>query len=178
MDMPEPASPEDELLILVDSDDRILGHETKAVCHDDTGLLHRAFSVFLFDSRGDVLLQQRSQQKRLWPMFWSGSCCSHPRKGEEVADAAARRVRQELGLESALTPLYRFQYRERFGAAGSEHELCTVYVGVAAGSVSVNENEIHQWKWVAASDLDAELDGHHTRSSRARAASRAALRSS
>ena len=160
MGIPERVSSDDELLILVDSDDRIIGHETKAVCHDDRGLLHRAFSVFLFNARGEVLLQQRSRQKRLWPMFWSGSCCSHPRKGEEIADAARRRIRQELDLDSALTHLFSFQYREEFGAAGSEHELCSVYVGLAVGSVSINENEIHDWKWIGVRDLDTDMDVH------------------
>ena len=157
---PERVSFEDELLVLVDTDDRAIGHATKAACHDGAGLLHRAFSVFLFNARGEVLLQQRSSQKRLWPMFWSGSCCSHPRKGEEIDDATHRRIRQELSVDSTLSFLFRFRYQEEFGAAGSEHELCSVYVGLATGSISINANEIHGWRWIEPADLDRDMDAH------------------
>ena len=75
-----------ENLILVDEEDRVIGHEEKERCHDGAGKLHRAFSVFLFDGRGRMLIQRRSAAKRLWPLFWSNSCCSHPRQGEEIAD--------------------------------------------------------------------------------------------
>ena len=76
---------DDEPLVLVDSADHDQGFLDKASCHDGDGVLHRAFSVFLFNSKLELLLQQRSGQKRLWPMWWSNSCCSHPRKGETMA---------------------------------------------------------------------------------------------
>ena len=72
----------EELLILVDEEDQVLGHDTKENCHQGEGILHRAFSLFLFNDRKQLLLQQRSEQKPLWPMYWSNSVCSHPRKGE------------------------------------------------------------------------------------------------
>ena len=73
---------EDELLILVDENDNETGWDTKDVCHNGNGILHRAFSIFIFNDKQELLLQKRSQDKRLWPLFLSNSCCSHPRKGE------------------------------------------------------------------------------------------------
>ncbi len=148
---------DEEPLILVDSQDRVVGYESKQACHRGDGMLHRAFSVFIFNNRGEVLLQQRSAQKQLWPGFWSNSCCSHPRQGEELDEAAQRRLLEELGLSSDLKFLYRFQYQAAFGEAGSENELCSVYIGKSDESVVVNINEIANWRFVSAADLQREL---------------------
>ena len=91
---------DDEKLILVDEHDNIIGYENKDVCHNGDGLLHRAFSIFLFTSNGELLIQQRSQEKRLWGLFWSNTCCSHPRKGETYEQATMRRLQEELGLKA------------------------------------------------------------------------------
>jgi isopentenyl-diphosphate Delta-isomerase len=148
---------DNEPLILVDAADRQVGTASKAACHDGAGMLHRAFSVFLFDARGRVLLQQRSREKRLWPLYWANSCCSHPRLGEPVYEAAVRRVREELALEAELEALYTFEYQARFGESGSEHELCHVLVGRAEGEVRVNPREIAAHRFISASELDGEL---------------------
>ena len=103
-------SDQDELLILVDREDNELGFSSKAACHSGTGLLHRAFSVFIFNSSGQVLLQQRSEQKDLWNLYWSNSCCSHPRKGEQIENAAHRRMVEELSIDCELHYLYKFFY--------------------------------------------------------------------
>ena len=118
-------SSEREQLILVDESDNEIGHLSKAECHDGQGVLHRAFSVFLFDSQGRLLLQRRSAGKRLWPGYWSNSVCSHPRRGESMALATERRVQEELGVTVELQYVYRFRYQVEFGEAGSEHELCS-----------------------------------------------------
>src|SRR5699024_8504238 len=118
---------------------------------------HRAFSVFLFNDAGEVLLQQRSPQKQLWPGYWSNSCCSHPRRGESMDAAASRRVREELAIAAPLTFLYRFEYRARFGNVGSEHELCGVYVARSNDPIAVNPNEVSAWTFMAPERLDAEL---------------------
>ena len=117
---------DDEPLILVDADDAVVGHADKARCHDGAGLLHRAFSVFLFDAHGALLTQQRSANKRLWPGYWSNSCCSHPRRGESLEQAALRRTAEELGLQVTLQRVYKFTYQAGFGSLGCEHEMCTV----------------------------------------------------
>jgi len=100
--MREKVSFDDEPLILVDEDDNEVGYRSKGECHEGHGILHRAFSIFLFDKRGRVLLQQRAAGKRLWPLHWSNSCCSHPRRGETMDQALHRRLREELGLEASL----------------------------------------------------------------------------
>ena len=90
---------DDEKLILVDESDNILGYETKVKAHEGIGILHRAFSLFIFNDKKELLIQKRSQDKPLWPMFWANSVCSHPRKGEEYDTAIHRRLKEELGIE-------------------------------------------------------------------------------
>jgi isopentenyl-diphosphate delta-isomerase len=150
-------SSESEELILVDADDREIGYESKARCHDGDGLLHRAFSVFVFNAADELLLQQRSADKRLWPLFWSNSCCSHPRRGESMQDAASRRLQEELGLSCALEFVYKFQYQAPFGDLGSENELCSVFVGHSDQVPRTNANEIAACRYVSPAQLDREL---------------------
>ncbi|MEZ5597432.1 MAG: isopentenyl-diphosphate Delta-isomerase [Pseudomonadales bacterium] len=148
---------EDDLLILVDGNDNEVGHLDKAACHDGDGVRHRAFSIFIVNHRGELLLQQRAAGKRLWPLYWSNSCCSHPRAGEAMADAVTRRLQEELGLSVALEPVYRFEYHARFGQAGSEHELCYVYVGFCDQAPVEHPEEIAAWRWISPEDLDREM---------------------
>jgi isopentenyl-diphosphate delta-isomerase len=153
----EVVSFDSEQLILVDEQDREVGRESKADCHAGSGILHRAFSLFIFNGAGELLLQQRSPQKRLWPGFWSNSCCSHPRYGEDTEAAAHRRLYQELALTGDLKFLYKFRYQAQFGEAGAEHELCWVYIGASDGQVKVNANEISAWRFVTPDALDRDM---------------------
>jgi len=150
-------SSEQEELILVDRDDNELGFLSKAECHDGAGVLHRAFSLFLFNDEGELLLQQRSGNKRLWPNFWSNSCCSHPRRGESMEVATRRRLRDELNLETSLEYVYRFCYSAEFGAAGSENESCHVYLGRAPSELRPNDSEIASIRFVTAADFEDEM---------------------
>jgi isopentenyl-diphosphate delta-isomerase len=150
-------SSEDERLILVDPDDNETGFLSKAECHDGDGVLHRAFSVFLFNSNGELLLQQRAAGKRLWPMYWSNSCCSHPREGESVPEAASRRLQDELHAASDLKFVYKFVYQAPFGELGSEHELCHVFLGRIESGPSANETEIEAIRYVSAEALEREF---------------------
>lgn len=162
--MAEPAkrdaivSSEAEELILVDADDNTIGYLDKAGCHDGQGVLHRAFSLFIFDADGRLLLQQRAPGKRLWPGYWSNSCCSHPRRRESMDEAVERRLYEELGMQSSLQFLYKFTYHAPFRDLGSERELCWVYIGRGHGDPEVNSNEISAWRWIDPDDLDRELD--------------------
>lgn len=159
----EIVSSELEELILVDENDVEIGHSTKSGCHDGDGQLHRAFSVFVFNARGDILLQQRAAEKRLWPLYWSNSCCSHPRRGETMEDAVRRRLEQELGIACELRYLYKFEYRAQFQDAGSEHELCSVFIGSSDDPVLANATEINACRFVSPAELDAELEDHPER---------------
>jgi isopentenyl-diphosphate delta-isomerase len=151
---------DDEPLVLVNDDDEELGFATKRRCHDGNGVLHRAFSVFLFSSAGDVLLQQRSEQKRLWPRAWSNACCSHQRRGETLDAAVRRRLREELSLEPEVRFLFKFRYHARYDAHGSERELCHVYAGRLDGWPAVNANEVAATKLMPAAALDRDIHLH------------------
>ena len=150
-------SSDSESLIRVNRSDEPLGFLDKSACHDGDGVLHRAFSVFLLNAAGDLLLQQRQQSKRLWPGYWSNSCCSHPRAGEGMEEAVARRLEQELGIQAAVEFVFKFEYRAAFKDIGTEHELCWVYVGQTETAPVVNTSEIAAWRWIAPADLDAAL---------------------
>jgi isopentenyl-diphosphate Delta-isomerase len=146
-----------ELLILVDSNDEPIGTLDKAACHDGAGVLHRAFSLFVFNAAGELLLQRRHASKRLWPGYWSNSCCSHPRAHESMTEAVARRAEEELGIRAETRYVYKFEYAASFGDAGGEHELCWVYLGFSADRPSVNATEVQDWRWIGIDALDREL---------------------
>lgn len=146
-----------ESLILVDEGDRRLGHLAKSKCHAGRGVLHRAFSLLIFNERGELLIQQRSAEKRLWPLYWSNSCCSHPRRAEHMALATQRRLREELGLQCDLQFLFKFQYHAQFDATGAEHELCSVFIGRTTAEPRINPGEIADWAWVAPEILQTQM---------------------
>ncbi|MXW52584.1 MAG: isopentenyl-diphosphate Delta-isomerase [Gammaproteobacteria bacterium] len=153
----EVVSSDDEPLILVDSDDQQIGTLDKSTCHDGDGTLHRAFSLFVFNSRGETLLQRRHSAKRLWPGYWSNGCCSHPRNGESINEAVVRRASQELGLSVDPCFLFKFQYKASFLDIGTEFELCSVFVSHTDEAPLVNATEIEDWQWVTPSDLDKKI---------------------
>lgn len=151
-------SSDSEPLILVNRQDEDIGTMSKLDCHLDEGVLHRAFSIFVFNQSGDVLLQKRSPDKLLWPMYWSNACCSHPRYGERAEEAACRRLEQELGIETELTFLYKFIYQAGFEDVGTEHELCWVWLGQAEeNQVSANGHEIAEWRFFPQAEFETRL---------------------
>jgi isopentenyl-diphosphate Delta-isomerase len=150
-------SNDDEQLILVDSSDREIGFLAKADAHLGRGTLHRAFSLFVFNPEGELLLQQRAKSKRLWPGYWSNTCCSHPRRGEKMDSAIRRRLQEEFGLSAELEFLFKFQYQTQYDAQGAEHELCWVYAGRSAERPRANVHEIAAWRYVTPHALQAEI---------------------
>ncbi len=150
-------SNEQDQLIRVDAQDVSQGHASKADCHDGDGIRHRAFSIFVFNAKGELLLQQRAANKRLWPNFWSNTCCSHPRWEEDMATAVQRRLQEEMGLSTDLDYLYKFEYSARYLDLGSEHEVCHVYLGHSHNEPNPNLTEVAAWKWVQPQWLDQEL---------------------
>lgn len=156
-------SSDDEELILVDSADEPIGYASKGSCHDNAGKLHRAFSIFVFNEKNELLLQQRSADKRLWPGYWANTCCSHPRKNETLEFATQRRLQQEMGFECPLEFLYKFEYHELYHDLGAEHELCSVFVGYSEGPVVANEFEVEATRWVSPSALTSEMEAHPER---------------
>jgi isopentenyl-diphosphate Delta-isomerase len=144
-------------LILVDEADHGVGHMSKVLCHQGRGILHRAFSLLIFNGSGELLLQQRSASKRLWPLYWSNSCCSHPRRAETLEAATHRRLYEELGLRCPLHFLFKFQYQAQFDETGAEHELCSVFIGRSTGAVRINADEIFAWRWISPEALQREI---------------------
>jgi isopentenyl-diphosphate delta-isomerase len=104
------------------------------------------------------LLQKRSAGKALWPLYWSNSCCSHPRPGETTHQAAHRRLSEELGISTPLTFLFKFAYQARFNDVGSENELCSVFIGQSDHPIQADPAEIDAWRFVSIPELEAEMD--------------------
>lgn len=143
-------------LILVDEQDRWKGTIDKMTAHQK-GLLHRAFSVFIINKEGEMLLQQRAAGKYHSPSLWTNACCSHPMAGEEVKDAAARRLQEELGFTCKLSPLYVFQYKAYVGDQLWEHEMDHVFYGHYEGVITPNKEEVQATRYVGLKDIAAEL---------------------
>ena len=152
-----PSDNQEDMLILVDSSDNEIGFLSKSECHMGSGRLHRAFSVFIFNSSGEVLIQKRSSHKELWGLHWSNSCCSHPRKNENIESAVNRRLAEELTIQCPVHFLYKFTYQEHFENVGSENELCYVYVGLFDGEIKENPNEVAEYRFISSKKLDQEI---------------------
>jgi isopentenyl-diphosphate delta-isomerase len=148
-----------DALILVDDTDREIGHLDRANCHAGRGVLHRAFSLLIFNGNGELLLQQRAPSKRLWPLYWSNSCCSHPRRTESMEAAIDRRLMEELGMRCPLKFLFKFRYQAQFDEDGAEFELCSVFIGRCTGRVRIDAAEIHDWRWISTAALQSEMAG-------------------
>lgn len=136
-------SPSQEL-ILVDEHNQPLGSADIYECHVTRPQLHRALSVFLFDEQGRILLQRRSSHKLLWPGFWSNTCCTHPRLGEETHSRALHRLEEELSVQGSIEFAFAFIYRAAFKEVGVEHEYCEVFTGTLIGTPSPDPREVEE----------------------------------
>ena len=151
-----PASEAAERVILVDEQDCQIGVGEKLRTHHE-GSLHRAFSIFVFDARGWLLLQKRARTKYHSGGLWSNTCCGHPRPGETTAGAARRRLREELNVECELREAFSFLYRAEVGGGLVEHELDHVFVGRFDGEPAPDAAEVEDWRWVTPEELQREL---------------------
>ncbi len=150
-----------DFLVLVNKDDQALGYEEKVKCHLGKGLRHRAFSVFVFDNKGRLLIQKRAQHKMLWPGFWANTCCSHPRKNETYPEAAKRRLKEEMGIKADLELAFKFSYEAQYKNVGSENELCAVLVGRWKGeAIKADPEEVANWKWISIQTLQEDIKNH------------------
>ena len=135
-------------VVLVNDRDEELGVCDKLKAHLGMGVLHRAFSLFIFNSKEQLLLQKRGENKMLWPGYWSNSCCSHPFPGESYIDAARRRAIEELGIRCNPEWLYNFHYEANYLEIGSENELCSVLIAKTDMEPEINEEEISEYMWM------------------------------
>lgn len=145
-----------ELVQLVDEKDRELGTMEKMEAHVK-GALHRAISVFLFNSNGDMILQQRASSKYHSPGLWSNACCTHPRPGELPKDAAVRRLQEEMGLSCSITYKTSVLYRTNVGDGLTEHELDHIFTGVYDDHPVINESEVSSWKYMSRESIDENI---------------------
>ena len=143
-------------LVLVNDRDEEIGTMGKQEVHEK-GLLHRAFSVFIFNGKGELLLQQRALTKYHSAGLWTNTCCSHPRPGEPVKAAAQRRLKEEMGLEADLDHKFSFIYRAEFDNGLIEHEFDHVFFGRSDAIVSPDPEEVAQWRPITIDALDEML---------------------
>ena len=146
----------DEYVVLVDEQDRAIGQLEKMEAHR-LGLLHRAFSVLIFNSKGELLLQQRAAHKYHSPLLWTNSCCSHPRPEETITAAATRRLQEEMGLSAQLKPTFQFLYEAKLDQGLTEHELDHVVFGYTNQDPKINPEEVAAFRWISMAQLLQEL---------------------
>lgn len=146
----------EEQVILVDAADQPIGAAGKMEAHRE-GALHRAFSVFAVNPRGEILLQRRAQGKYHGGGLWSNSCCGHPRPGEATLAAAGRRLREELRVHAELEPVFVFTYRAEMEGGLIEHEIDHVFVGEIDQDPDPDPAEVSEWRWVSPREIRAEL---------------------
>ncbi|KYK38194.1 MAG: isopentenyl-diphosphate Delta-isomerase [Theionarchaea archaeon] len=145
-------------VILVDENDKEIGFEEKMEAHK-TGKLHRAFSIFVFNSKGELLLQRRAKDKYHSGGLWSNTCCSHPRVGETLEEAVHRRLKEEMGFDCELREAFHFIYKAKVGDL-TEHELDHVFIGRYNGEVNPNPDEVEEYKWVPVASLNKDMKVH------------------
>jgi isopentenyl-diphosphate delta-isomerase len=145
-----------EEVILVNEANQEIGSMEKMEAHEK-GLLHRAFSVFIFNEQGELLLQRRASTKYHSGGLWTNTCCSHPRKGESLIDAASRRLQEEMGFAVDTNPIHSFIYRAELDNELTEHELDHILVGRYNDSPKLNLEEADDWKYVSLDVIQSDI---------------------
>lgn len=146
----------EEQVILVNEKDEQIGLMPKLEAHEK-GVLHRAFSVFVFNDNNELMLQQRALNKYHSPGLWTNTCCSHQRDGESNLEAGARRLEEEMGFVTPLKETTSFIYRAPFDNGLTEHELDHILVGNFNGEPTLNEEEVASWKWMPLEDVKVDI---------------------
>lgn len=145
-----------EKVILVNERDEKIGFEEKIKAHLK-GKLHRAFSIFIFNKKGELLIQKRAQSKYHSGGLWSNTCCSHPRPNENLIAAAKRRLKEEMGIETELKEVFSLTYKSKVGSL-IENEFDHVFIGNFNGKPLPNEKEVEDWKWIEIKSLKNDLE--------------------
>lgn len=145
-----------EYIVTVDEQDNIIGSIEKLEAHE-LGVLHRAFSILVFNQNGEVLLQRRNLEKYHSPGLWSNTCCSHQRVGETLEEAANRRLMEELGFQTDLKEMFSFTYKVKFDNDLTEYEIDHVFLGHYDGNVIINEEEVDRIEWVSIEHLRHDM---------------------
>ncbi|OOV18417.1 isopentenyl-diphosphate Delta-isomerase [Flavobacterium sp. LM4] len=149
----------EENVILVNTNDEQIGLMPKLEAHEKA-VLHRAFSVFILNSKNEIMLQQRAHQKYHSPLLWTNTCCSHQREGESNIEAGSRRLFEEMGFRTELKELFHFIYKAPFDNGLTEHELDHVMIGYYNDSPAINLEEVEDWKWMVIEDVKDDIEKH------------------
>jgi isopentenyl-diphosphate delta-isomerase len=149
----------EENVILVNQNDEQIGLMPKLEAHEKA-VLHRAFSVFVLNSKNEIMLQQRAHQKYHSPLLWTNTCCSHQREGETNIQAGSRRLYEEMGFETELKELFHFIYKAPFDNGLTEHELDHVMIGYYNDAPTINNDEVENWKWMSIEDVQNDMQLH------------------
>ena len=145
-----------EYIIIVDKFDKEIGKIEKMEAHHK-GILHRAFSILVFNSKNQLLLQKRSIKKYHSPGLWTNTCCSHPKYGEELEEAIHRRLREEMGFTCELKEIFSFIYKVELEKDLFENEYDHVFIGRYDGEVIANEDEVDEFKWVDINEIKNDI---------------------
>ncbi len=148
-----------EYVILVNKNDQPLGAMEKMEAHEK-GALHRAFSVFIFNSEGKLLLQKRAEEKYHSPGLWTNTACSHPRTREKTDEAAHRRLKEEMGFDSDMEEIFSFIYKANVGGGLTEHEFDHVFMGTSDKTPEPDPEEVSDWKYVDMEWLYKDVEEH------------------
>ena len=148
-----------EKVILVDEHDHVVGSMDKLEAHQK-GVLHRAFSILIFNSKGEMLLQKRSQSKYHSGGLWTNACCSHPAPQENMIDATKKRLKHEMGIDLQPEFAYKFIYKSKLDKDLTEYELDHVFTGIFDGTPDINNNEVEDWKFINLNTLRRDMDAH------------------
>ena len=149
----------EEQVILVDEHDNPIGLMGKLEVHQKE-LLHRAFSVFILNDKGEIMLQRRAAGKYHSPLLWTNTCCSHPREGESTIEAGRRRLKEEMGFEVPLRDVASFIYKAPFDNGLTEHELDHILIGYYNELPEINEEEVVAWRWALPSEIQEDIEVH------------------
>jgi isopentenyl-diphosphate delta-isomerase len=149
----------EEQVILVDKNDNQIGAMPKMEAHEK-GVLHRAFSVFIFNKKGELMLQQRAAHKYHSPLLWTNTCCSHQRDGERNIKAGERRLQEEMGFTTRLNEVFSFIYKAPFDNGLTEHEFDHVLIGYFDDEPNINKEEVEDYKWMLLEDVKAEIENN------------------
>jgi isopentenyl-diphosphate delta-isomerase len=147
----------EEQVVLVDEKDNPIGLMEKMEAHEKA-LLHRAFSVFIFNKKGELMLQQRAACKYHSPLLWTNTCCSHQRDGETNLEAGKRRLQEEMGFVTEIKEVFSFIYKAPFDNGLTEHELDHVMVGSYEDAPNINKDEVESYKWMTLIDVKNDME--------------------
>tara|TARA_B100001996_G_scaffold304910_1_gene245905 strand:+ start:9280 stop:9804 length:525 start_codon:yes stop_codon:yes gene_type:complete len=149
----------EENVVLVDKNDKFIGLMPKMEAHQK-GLLHRAFSVFIFNDKNEIMLQKRALNKYHSPGLWTNTCCSHPRNNESIISAGLRRLNDEMGFQTDLKELFNFIYKESFENGLVEYEFDYVLIGSYNNSPKLNLIEAEDWKWMSLDEIKKDVEAN------------------